>query len=494
MAGDGDGSDSRYSQGVPSNELEDDTALNTADATLTTVNQSAALAGIQRLPTANEEIAQRLRASLQQLISDAARQGIDLSVTEGLMSPHELSAPSQQTARLRSAVVIPTPDAPPKARQDPTGRPEMLSERVARRSRERREGNDSDKEYYQDRVAGDRDRPRRRGHRRDRSSSEESEQNHHRKRQRGTVRLHGLNRDHRELNPEERGQKLTISQNFDASGEPEGDRDILIQSLTREVQNNRRQMDALVRRYGRNELSDDESGSPFTNGVLRMPFPERFRMPHIELFKKDTDPKEHVRRYRSAMAQYVHNDALLCLNFPQTLGDLGSRWFGRLPAASISSFGELSKAFSRQFLGNVHRKKSVAHLSQLKQGKDESLKKYLGRFGQEVSEIGSANDEAIIAAFINNLQNGQLSFDLRRARLTSYADMMDMAGGYALAEEEEIATGGYFVHGGRPEGSKTKDQTKMPDTKGDKQKNKARDGRDGRRAYDPKTDQPRQKF
>ncbi|KAK1550753.1 hypothetical protein Q3G72_024197 [Acer saccharum] len=363
MAGDGDGSDSRYSQGMPSNELEDDTALNTADATLTTADQSATLAGIQRLPTANEEIAQRLRASLQQLISDAARQGIDLSVTEG--------------------------------------RPEMLSERVARRSREHREGNDSDKEYDQDRVAGDRDRPRRRGHRRDRSSSEESEQNHHRKRQRGTVRLHGLNRDHRELNPEERGQKLTISQNFNALGEPEGDRDILIQSLTREVQNNRRQMDALVRRYGRNELSDDESGSPFTNGVLRMPFPERFRMPHIELFKKDTDPKEHVRR---------------------------------LPAASISSFGELSKAFSRQFLGNVHRKKSVAHLSQLKQGKDESLKKYLGR----------------------------------RARLTSYADMMDMAGGYALAEEEEIATGGYFVHGGRPEGSKTKDQTKTPDTKGDK--------------------------
>ena len=75
--------------------------------------------------------------------------------------------------------------------------------------------------------------------------------------------------------------------------------------------------------------------------------------------------------------------------------------------------------------------------------------------------------------------------------------MMDMARGYALAEEEEIMTGGYFVHGGRPEGAKTKDQAKVPDTKGDRQKNKAqdgRDGRDGRRAYDPKTDQPRQKF
>ncbi|KAK0579664.1 hypothetical protein LWI29_029507 [Acer saccharum] len=191
MAGDGDGSDSRYSQGMPSNELEDDTTLNTADATLMTADQSAALAG--------------------------------------LMSPHNLSAPSQQTARLRSAMVIPTPDAPPKARRDPTGRPEMLSERVARRSREHIEGNDSDKGYDQDRIAGDRDHPRRRSHRRDRSSSsEESEQNHHRKRQRGTVRLHGLNRDRRELNPEERGQKLTISQNFNALGELEGDRDILI--------------------------------------------------------------------------------------------------------------------------------------------------------------------------------------------------------------------------------------------------------------------------
>ncbi|KAK0598553.1 hypothetical protein LWI29_035804 [Acer saccharum] len=195
-------------------------------------------------------------------------------------------------------------------------------------------------------------------------------------------------------------------------------------------------MDALVRQYRCNELSDDESGSPFTNGVLRMPFPERFRMPHVQQFKKDTDLKEH----------------------------------------------------------NVHKKKSVAHLSQLKQGKDESLKKYLGRFSQEVSKIGNANDEAIIAAFINNLQNGQLSFDLRRARLTSYADMMDMVRGYALAEEEEIVTGGYFVHGGRPEGSKAKDQAKVQDTKGDKQKNKTLDGRDGRRAYDLKTDQPRQKF
>ena len=40
----------------------------------------------------------------------------------------------------------------------------------------------------------------------------------------------------------------------------------------------------------------------------------------MEQFKKDTDPKEHVRQYKSAIALYVLYDALLCLNFPQTLG------------------------------------------------------------------------------------------------------------------------------------------------------------------------------
>ncbi|KAK0608843.1 hypothetical protein LWI29_036817 [Acer saccharum] len=189
MAGEGDGNDFRYSQ-----------------------DQSAALASIQRFPTTNEDIVQRFHVSLQQLISDAARQGIDLSTREGLMSPHDLSALNQQATRLRSTVVIPTLDAPLKTRRDPTDRPEIVPERLARGSREHREENDSNRGYDQDRMARGRDRPMRRTHRRDRSSSlEESDQNHHRKRQRGTVRLHGLNREHEEVNSEERGQKLTIS-------------------------------------------------------------------------------------------------------------------------------------------------------------------------------------------------------------------------------------------------------------------------------------------
>ncbi|KAK0601186.1 hypothetical protein LWI29_022006 [Acer saccharum] len=163
-------------------------------------------------------------------------------------------------------------------------------------------------------------------------------------------------------------------------------------------------------------------------------------MPTIEQYKENRDPKEHVHRFRNIMAQYSSNDRLLCLTFPQTFGDLASRWFGRLPPGTISSFSNLSKAFIRQFMGSVQRRKSLAHLFKLEAG----------------------TDVAVIAAFTNGLQSGRLSFDLRRDRPKTYEEMMEIAGDYALAEEEEVAQGGSYVHGHKPDSkSDHKDDKKI---------------------------------
>ncbi|KAK0585952.1 hypothetical protein LWI29_036856 [Acer saccharum] len=262
--------------------------------------------------------------------------------------------------------------------------------------------------------------------------------------------------------PDERGNhgRMTIKSRLDPAGEPTGQRDVTLQELSRKVS-------AMARRYGCNVSSDDESDSPFIETIARTQFLDRFRMPTIEQYKENRDPKEHVRRFRNIMAQYSSNDGLLCLTFPQTFGDLASRWFGRLPPGSISSFSNLSNAFIRQFMGSVQRRKSLAHLSNLKQERNESIKKYLARFGKEVAQIEDASDVAVVAAFTNGLQSGRLSFDLRRERPKTYEEMMEIAGDYALAEEEEVAQGGNYVHGHKPDSK--------PDHKDDK-KTLIRDG------------------
>ncbi|KAK1583068.1 hypothetical protein Q3G72_020711 [Acer saccharum] len=242
----------------------------------------------------------------------------------------------------------------------------------------------------------------------------------------------------------------------------------------------------MARRYGHNVSSDDESDSPFVESIARTQFPDRFRIPTIEQYKENRDPKEHVRRFRNVMAQYSSNDGLLCLTFPQTFGDLASRWFGRLPPRSINSFSSLSKAFIRQFMGSVQRRNSLAHLSNLKQERSESIKKYLARFGKEVAQIEDASDVAVIAAFTNGLQSGRLSFDLRRDRPKTYEEIMVIAGDYALTEEEEVAQGGSYVHGHKPDSkSEHKDDKKAQSRDRQKdeknQKGQPREGRGNNR-------------
>lgn len=148
-----------------------------------------------------------------------------------------------------------------------------------------------------------------------------------------------------------------------------------------------------------------------------------------------------------------------------------------LPPKSINNFSSFSKAFVRNFIGNVQRRKSLAHLSNLKQEKSESLKKYLTRFGKEVIQIEDASDVVVIAAFTNGLQSGRLSFDLRRDRPKTYEEMMDIAGDYAIAEEEEAAQRGSYVHGHRLESNDDKTETQSCDLQRDEKNRKVQPGK-----------------
>ncbi|KAK3212513.1 hypothetical protein Dsin_017219 [Dipteronia sinensis] len=158
-------------------------------------------------------------------------------------------------------------------------------------------------------------------------------------------------------------------------------------------------------------------------------------------------------------------------NVPSNASRSGSRWFGGLASGSIRNFVELIQEFTRQFIGNIQRRKSISVLSTLRQRKDETLKDYLTRFSQEVSEVQDPNDDTVVAVFVNSLQHSQLSLNSQQKELTTYASLVDAVGGYAMVEEEQIAHGGELIHGGRlGEGQKSKDSFSKGYTEGDRKK------------------------
>ncbi|KAK0607826.1 hypothetical protein LWI29_021169 [Acer saccharum] len=394
--------------GNSSGDLVVEPAAPTGDRAVTVGEQSAATPGTR---AADPGILQHFQAALVNLISEASKIGLSLLIGLGVSSPYELTTPgTHPPGRLRSEVHITIPDT--QARQSTEETPQDHIEDFEGRKQRKGKGvmnEESREERDQVRTHGVNSSDtyqRNRWRHRSISSEDKSPRPRRELRSKRTKRRRSESTEDRR-SPDERGNhgRMTIKSRLDPAGEPTGQRDVTLQELSRKVS-------AMARRYGRNVSSDDESDSPFVETIARTQFPDRFRMPTIEQYKENRDPKEHVRRFRNIMAQYSSNDGLLCLTFPQTFGDLASRWFGRLPPGTISSFSNLSKAFIRQFMGSVQRRKSLAHLSNLKQEYNESIKKYLARFGKEVAQIEDASDVAVIAAFTNGLQSGRLSFDL----------------------------------------------------------------------------------
>ncbi|KAK0578274.1 hypothetical protein LWI29_007853 [Acer saccharum] len=433
--------------GNSSGDLVVEPTAPTGDRAVTIGEQSAATPGTR---AADPGILQHFQAALVNLISEASKIGLSLPIGLGVSSPYELTTPGiHPPGRLRSEVHMAIPDT--QARQSTEETPQDHTEDFERRKQRKGKGvmnEESREERDQVRTHGvNSSDTYQRNRRRHQSISSEDKSPRPRRElrsKRAKRRRSESTEDRR--SPDERGNhgRMTIKSRLDLAGEPTGQRDVTLQELSRKVS-------AMARRYGRNVSSDDESDSPFIETIARTQFPDRFRMPTIEQYKENRDPKEHVRRFCNIMAQYSSNDGLLCLTFRQTFGDLASRWFGRLPPGTISSFSNLT------------------------------------RFGKEVAQIEDASDVAVIAAFTNGLQSGRLSFDLRRDRPKTYEEMMEIAGDYALAEEEEVAQGGSYVHGHKPDlktdhkdDKKMQSRDRQKDEKG--QKGYSRESRGNTRA------------
>ncbi|KAL5753026.1 hypothetical protein ACOSP7_023201 [Xanthoceras sorbifolium] len=108
----------------------------------------------------------------------------------------------------------------------------------------------------------------------------------------------------------------------------------------------------------------------------------------------------------------------------------------------------------------------------------ESIRAYLSHFNQEAVQVEDFNDAAAINVFINGLQSGAFSFQLRKQRPKTYPEIVEVAADYARAEEEEIAQGSHLVHGARPN---EPDRSRTHPNKGDNDRFKGRGLREDRR-------------
>ena len=147
--------------------------------------------------------------------------------------------------------------------------------------------------------------------------------------------------------------------------------------------------------------------TPFSREIEEMDPPEKFVPPRFTLYDGKTDPRSHVSHVRQMMALWNHMDALMCRVFPSSLGDLGLKWFDKLPPGSVGSFYQLTESFVARFIINTRAPKAIGSLMTLKKGKNESIRSYSKRYWETYNEIEECSEEMAVASYKLGLAPGE---------------------------------------------------------------------------------------
>ncbi|XP_028061818.1 uncharacterized protein LOC114265249 [Camellia sinensis] len=129
------------------------------------------------------------------------------------------------------------------------------------------------------------------------------------------------------------------------------------------------------------------TATPLSPEIESTPLLSRFHQPKFTLYDDKMDPYMHVSHYRQVMAGHRHNDALMCLIFPASLGELGLKWFERLPKESIEGWQQLAESFVTRFKTNTRTPKEIDHLLSVKMESRGSLKAYKAKYWEIYNEI-----------------------------------------------------------------------------------------------------------
>ncbi|XP_057493157.1 uncharacterized protein LOC130778645 [Actinidia eriantha] len=146
--------------------------------------------------------------------------------------------------------------------------------------------------------------------------------------------------------------------------------------------------------------------TPFSREIEEMDPSEKFVPPRFTLYDGKTDPRSHVSHVRQTMALWNHMDALMCRVFPSSLGDLGLKWFDKLPPGSIENFYQLTESFVARFVINTKAPKVVSSLLTLKKGRNESIRNYSKRYWETYNEIEECSEEMAVASYKLGLTPG----------------------------------------------------------------------------------------
>ncbi|XP_014506531.1 uncharacterized protein LOC106766310 [Vigna radiata var. radiata] len=178
---------------------------------------------------------------------------------------------------------------------------------------------------------------------------------------------------------------------------------------------------------------------PFTQAIMDVHISEHFVSPQLSIYDGTIDPNDHIQAFSTRMAFKTGNRAIWCQAFSLSLEGEALEWFNSLPPGSIQSFEGLKEMFGRQFVGSRAEDPTVFELSNLRQGKYETLKAFMDRYQKMVRRVKGLDVELALQYVMPALRPGPFKDSVCRKRPKTMEELRERAADEMRVEEMKQA-------------------------------------------------------
>ncbi|XP_061361951.1 uncharacterized protein LOC133305727 [Gastrolobium bilobum] len=196
-----------------------------------------------------------------------------------------------------------------------------------------------------------------------------------------------------------------------------------------------------VNNQGDNYLLDEEANdSPFTERLMNLAIPSRFKSAKIPPYAGSQDPEAHLEAFKTEMLFNGITEPIKARIFATTLTGQAMAWITRLPRNSIDSFEDLDRTFRLNFATSKAHPMPAYALGRIRKKENESLRKYLNRFKDATLKVRNLTEPVHLHLIISGLdgdspltksiyKNPVNDLEEFRRRSDKYIDVEDMQKG-----------------------------------------------------------------
>jgi hypothetical protein len=174
-------------------------------------------------------------------------------------------------------------------------------------------------------------------------------------------------------------------------------------------------------------------------------YPNNFK-PNIQKYDDRSNPNIWLSIYYVAVKAAGGNFDHMVAYFPLVMGDAPSLWLNNLPAGSITSWADLSQAFTSNFQATYNRPGNTFNLGRVTMKPGERLRDYTNRFFENRNTCVGVRDDQVVDSYKKGLRDRKVFEKIHESGATKVAPLMEVVNKLIDTEEAPV---NQFDHDGK---------------------------------------------